>query len=196
MYGIVGIYCNPRLAAASAVARGLLKMQHRGPDGEGVSVFDLADGSLALGHRRLSIIDLSAAGLQPMKSADGRYTITFNGEIYNYVELRTELQTLGHRFRTATDTEVLLTAWSHWREDCLLRLDGMFAFAIFDQLRSRLVCVRDQFGIKPLFFHSGRDGNFRFASEVPALLETIDTPIALDWQRIHAFLLWGDYDDG
>ncbi|HYE86941.1 MAG TPA: asparagine synthase (glutamine-hydrolyzing), partial [Vicinamibacterales bacterium] len=143
------------------------QLVHRGPDdgGEWVS----ADGRAGLANRRLAIIDLSPAGHQPMLSADQRYAIAFNGEIYNYLEVRSELCALGHRFASESDTEVLLTAFRHWGADCLPRLNGMFAFAVWDSVEGRLFAARDRFGEKP-FYYTAAPGQFAFASEIKSLL--------------------------
>ncbi|HWB12521.1 MAG TPA: asparagine synthase (glutamine-hydrolyzing) [Pirellulales bacterium] len=141
---------------------------HRGPDGEG---FFRREG-VALGHRRLSIIDLEG-GKQPMSNEDGNVWVTFNGEIYNYAELREELTAKGHRFATRSDTEVLVHAWEQWGEDCLHRLRGMFAFALVDFDRRELFLARDHFGIKPLVYRRGRD-YLAFASELAALRNVED----------------------
>lgn len=149
-------------------------LSHRGPDGEGQWVDNTT--CVGLGHRRLSIIDLSGAGAQPMHyssfSADGkqqnRYTITYNGEIYNYIELRDELQSYGYRFKSKCDTEVLLAAFDCWEEECLQKLDGMFAFAVWDAKKQQLFCARDRFGEKPFYFYYD-DNHFIFASEMKAL---------------------------
>lgn len=138
-------------------------MACRGPDGEGF----WRDGPCALGHRRLSIIDL-AGGSQPMRSADGRFCVVHNGEIYNFRELRRELMAQGFCFRTNSDTEVILAAYAAFGEACLERLEGMFAFALWDGPRRRLFCARDRFGKKP-FFHTLQNGVFCFASELSAL---------------------------
>ncbi len=138
-------------------------LSHRGPDGEGVWTGD----GVAVAHRRLAIVDLTEAASQPMSYA-GRYTITFNGEIYNYIELREELAAEGHQFESASDTEVLLAAHAQWGEACLDRLDGMFAFAIWDAVKRELFCARDRFGEKP-FYYCICDGHFLFASEMKAL---------------------------
>ena len=149
-----------RLEAMTRVQR------HRGPDAEGTW---FSPGGLAgLGHRRLSIIDLSEAGRQPMSDASGRFTITFNGEIYNYLELRSELAG-GYSFRTKTDTEVLLAAYGKWGEACLDRLIGMFAFAIWDEQEQRAFAARDRFGVKPLYLAEPQSGALWLASEIKAL---------------------------
>lgn len=168
-------------------------MSHRGPDDQGVQVNRAPHGAIALAHTRLSIIDLSPAGHQPMASTDGRYVVTYNGEIYNYRELRAELEREGRQFRTGTDTEVLLAAWAHWGPAALSRFVGMFAFAVFDRQENTLTCARDAFGIKPLFYaHEGPD--FLFASELPALLALKREQPRLNWQRAYDYLAHGDYD--
>ena len=131
---------------------------------------------LAFGFRRLAILDLSPAGHQPMCSMDGNYWIVFNGEIYNYLELRTELETLGYIFHSHTDTEVILAAYKYWGIRCLERFIGMWAIAIWDTQKKNLFLARDPFGIKPLYF-SYKEGKFAFASEIKALLQ-------LKWIRI------------
>jgi asparagine synthase (glutamine-hydrolysing) len=138
---------------------------HRGPDGEGVFV----EGNIGLGHRRLAIVDLSSDGAQPMTSIKALNTVVFNGEIYNYLELRTELQALGHMFVTQTDTEVLLAAYAEWGVSCVKRFNGMWAFAIYDRTSGRLFCSRDRFGKKPFYFLHDRDW-FAFGSEIRQLL--------------------------
>lgn len=140
-------------------------VSHRGPDGSGIYV----GPGLFFGHARLAVIDLSLAGKQPMLSSDSRYVITFNGEIYNFRELRNELKTKGHEFFTGTDTEVLLAAWCHWGAKCVERLDGIFAFGLYDRPQRRLFLVRDHLGIKPLFYRETK-GSILFASEPLALL--------------------------
>ena len=150
---------------------------HRGPDGAGVQVFPAADGStpVALGHRRLSIIDPSERGAQPMAWADGRYWITYNGELYNFKSLRSELKADGVRFATECDTEVLLAMYEAFGPRMLERLNGIFAFAIWDSERDRLFLARDRLGVKPLYY-SRHDGVFYFASEVKALLHALPRP--------------------
>jgi asparagine synthase (glutamine-hydrolysing) len=138
---------------------------HRGPDGEGHWV----EGNVGFGHRRLAIIDLSPAGRQPMISADHRFVLSYNGEIYNFRELRSELQALGYWFRSQTDSEVVLYALAHWGREALERFNGMFALALWDRRERRLTLVRDRYGIKPLYYAWQR-GRFAFASEQKAIL--------------------------
>src|SRR5712691_333386 len=149
MCGIAGLVS---LDPERRVGAMLQTIEHRGRDDEGVWTSEPIDDSgrrTGLGHRRLAIIDTSRAGHQPMLSVDGRYVITFNGEIYNYRELRKELQSKGHEFRTHTDTEVLLAAFAEWGSNCLPLLNGMFAFAVWDQQERMLTLARDHVGIKP-----------------------------------------------
>src|SRR5262249_35385330 len=147
MCGLCGVVALDRPPERESVERMLEDLAHRGPDGRGVH----AEDGVCLGHLRLAIIDLSDDGLQPMTSDDGRLRILHNGEIYNYLELRAELEAAGRTLRTQTDTEVLLTAYAHWGEQCVQRLNGMWAFAIWDSERRTLFCSRDRFGVKPLY---------------------------------------------
>ena len=167
MCGIAGIY---HLETAKPVDPARLRamlhpMQHRGPDGSGVWT---APG-VGLGHLRLSIIDI-AGSPQPMASDDEAVTLTYNGEIYNFRELRAELEERGHRFRTSGDTEVIIAAWRQWGPECLSRLNGMFAFAIHDHARGCLFLARDRLGVKPLHYVRLADGSVAFASELKGLL--------------------------
>lgn len=176
MCGILGISTtNPAPDLNQRLAAALRALHHRGPDDQGLETFSMAGGRLVLGHTLLSIIDLSPKGHQPMHSPDDRYTIVYNGEIYNYRELRHELRTLGRVFHTDSDTEVLIAAWAQWGVDGLRRLTGMFAFAVFDSVAQTLTLARDAFGIKPLFYASTPDGLF-FFSEIPALLKMLPAP--------------------
>ena len=147
MCGIAGVLDT---TGASVPVESLKRMTdcvaHRGPDGEGHYAF----GPVGLGHRRLSIIDLSDAGREPMLNEDGSVVLIFNGEIYNFKSLRAELEALGHRFHSKTDTEVLVHGYEEWGDDAILRINGMFAFALFDRPRRRLLLARDRYGIKPL----------------------------------------------
>lgn len=183
-------------------------LRHRGPNDAGYAAFNRSgqcfterdaavpeQTSILLGQTRLSIIDLSAAGHQPMTTADGRYTIVFNGEIYNYVELRSELEREGVAFSTRTDTEVLLQWVIRHGASGLSRLTGMFAFALFDRQERTLFCVRDFFGIKP-FYYTRSENGFCFASELPALLEFPGVSRAVDPQSAYSFLCFGQYDIG
>ena len=148
MCGIAGVFDT---TGASVPLESLKRMTdcvaHRGPDGEGHYTF----GPVGLGHRRLSIIDLSAAGREPMANEDGSVILVFNGEIFNFQALRDELEALGHSFHSKTDTEVLVHGYEEWGEGAILRLNGMFAFALFDRPARRLVLARDRYGIKPLY---------------------------------------------
>ncbi len=167
-------------------------MAARGPDGAG-AWFDVS-GRMALGHRRLAIIDLTEAGEQPMHSRCGRYVITFNGEIYNHRELRKTLESIGHSFRTQTDTEVLLTLFATSGMDMVHVLRGMFAIAVWDRLEAKLYLVRDPFGIKPLYYAD--DGwTFRFASQVKALLAGGAVSREPDLNGQIGFYLWGAVPD-
>jgi asparagine synthase (glutamine-hydrolysing) len=169
MCGIVGIF---DLSAERPVDPAMLErmnatQQHRGPDGDGFHI----EPGVGLGHRRLSIIDLSG-GKQPLYNEDGSVAVTFNGEIYNFASLVTELRDLGHTFKTRSDTEVIVHAWEEWGEDCVLRFNGMFAFAIWDRNKKTLFLARDRLGIKPLYYTITPDSRVLFASELKALLAT------------------------
>jgi asparagine synthase (glutamine-hydrolysing) len=149
MCGIVGIFnLNGEPVSPSLLRTMTDAIKHRGPDSEGFYV----DSFVGLGHRRLSILDLSRSGHQPMSTEDGNYVITYNGEIYNFQALRIELENLGHKFRSKTDTEVVLHAYVQWGAECLTRFNGMFAFAIWDKTRQELFIARDRYGIKPLYY--------------------------------------------
>ncbi|RXK48275.1 asparagine synthase (glutamine-hydrolyzing) [Aquirufa rosea] len=195
MCGIVGFYERSfEENSFEKMNLALNKMRHRGPDDSGIEKFKIDDGILMLGQTRLSIIDLTSGGHQPMSSIDGRYSIIFNGEIYNYRELRDDLKILGYGFRTDSDTEVLLIAWIHWGKSSLRKLIGMFAFCIFDNYDNTLTLVRDAFGIKP-FFYNIENGNIRFASELPAILELFQNKPKINIQRSLDYLIYGSYDN-
>ena len=166
MCGISGIVSRVPVSREK-LEQSVRTLAYRGPDGSGVYLS--ADGRVGLGHRRLSFLDLSASGAQPMTASGDRYTVTFNGEIYNFRELRAELESLGHTFHTQTDTEVLLCGYEAWGKGLPARLKGMFAFAVYDSVAQTLFLARDRFGIKPLFYGVGRDA-FVFGSETKALL--------------------------
>jgi len=188
MCGIAGVLVGdggPGEADRRALGVALRRLGHRGPDDEGT----FADAGVLLGHRRLSILDLSPAGHQPMASADGRFVLTFNGEIYNYLELRAELAAAGFAFHTGTDTEVLLAAFARWGRGCLSRLRGMFAFALWDRAGRTLFLARDRVGEKPLYWW--RDGAcFVFASEMRALLDLLPAAPGLSPDAVDQFLHW------
>lgn len=168
MCGIFGAV-NDRMTEEKALYC-LNQLVHRGPDGFGI----WQEEDVTLGHRRLSILDLSDNGKQPMIYADGRYVITYNGEVYNFIELRTELEGLGYHFVSNTDTEVILAAFVQWGENCLDRFNGMWAFAIWDRWEKKLFLSRDRFGVKPLYV--ARHGRkVLFASEMKAILPAMDT---------------------
>ncbi len=161
------------------------KLRHRGPDGDGVTLLE----GCHLGHARLSIVDL-AGGAQPMPSADSRYWISFNGEIYNFADLRAQLEGHGWTFRSKSDTEVVLASFAQWGEQCVDRFRGMFAFAIWDTERRRLFCARDLFGEKPLYF-ARRQGGLAVASEIPALRAAGGIPGDLCGEGVDAYLALG-----
>lgn len=172
MCGIAGLWsATSTLDPLPAVERMTAAMVHRGPDDGGVEEIAIpGTGRLVLGNRRLAIIDCSPAGHQPMRDPQTGNTIVFNGEIFNFQEIRTELQTYGYTFGSNSDTEVILTAYHHYGEKCVDYFRGMFAFAIYDALRNQLVLARDRLGIKPLYYAHTPAGHFLFASELRALL--------------------------
>jgi asparagine synthase (glutamine-hydrolysing) len=213
MCGIVGIVAADGRVDPHVLQRMNDLVAHRGPDGEG---FLLASGDwddlrysfqrragdaalgvlparVGLGHRRLAILDLSDRGLQPMCTPDGRTWIVFNGEIYNHREIRSLLESAGHEFTTRTDTEVLLKAYVEWGEDCLDRLDGMFALAIWDDVKRHLFCARDRLGIKP-FYYATLAGSFVFASEIKALFAYPPCRPEADDHAVVGFLAHGNCD--
>lgn len=165
MCGIAGIYNLNREPVSRERLQAMTdRIAHRGPDGDG----HYFDGALALGHRRLSIIDLSTLASQPMTTPDGRYTIVYNGEMYNFRELRAELESLGRVFTSQSDTEVVLYAYAQWGPACLEKFNGMFAIALWDKKEQRLFLARDRYGIKPLYYYS--DGkHFVFCSEIKGI---------------------------
>ena len=186
MCGIAGYYCQQEDGdMRSSLPASLERLFHRGPDDGGL-FFDLGN-RLGLGHRRLSIIDLSDAGHQPMQSADGRTCIVYNGEIYNFKAIRRQLNQLGHQFTSDSDTEVILAAYRQWGAACLDRFVGMFAFAIWDHTRQLLFVARDRLGIKPLYYFF--DGNtLIFGSELKALMAFTRFPRIVDPQSFQLYL--------
>jgi asparagine synthase (glutamine-hydrolysing) len=219
MCGIAGLVGRLEPDAPRVLARMTGALRHRGPDDEGyllagagaarrfrgpdtVAGIDdpplpptLPEGTrVALGHRRLSILDLTRGGHGPMGTRDGRLWITYNGEIFNYLELRDELRARGHVFETASDTEVLLAAYTEWGEEALPRLNGMFAFALYDARDRSVLGVRDRFGVKPFHYWSG-EGLFAFASENKALLAHARVPCRPEETAVSGFLVAGALDE-
>jgi asparagine synthase (glutamine-hydrolysing) len=188
MCGIAGIATASGSASADVVSRMRDTLRHRGPDDEGV--WRAEDGTVAFGHRRLSIIDLSSGGHQPMADAAGECHVVFNGEIYNYQSIRDELCRLGHRFRSSSDTEVILEAYRHWDVRCVDRFNGMFAFAIYDGRTRRIFAARDRAGEKPFFYRHARE-TLTFASELKALFSDPSCPRVLDRDALEAYLTYG-----
>jgi asparagine synthase (glutamine-hydrolysing) len=183
LLGTVGDPVEPKLLARMGDA-----LRHRGPD-DGASWLS-GDGRVGLTHRRLAVLDLSAGGREPMRDPLADTCVVFDGEIYNYLEIRAELEQRGHRFRTGTDTEVLLVAYREWKEDCLGRLNGMFAFALYDEARRRLFLARDRVGEKPLYY-AFRPDRLVFASELKALLQDPEVSTELDLRALNCFLAYG-----
>ena len=191
MCGIAGI-----VGFGGPVSRDLLenmnrRLIHRGPDDGGEWVSETGDVGLA--NRRLAILDVSPAGHQPMHSPDGRLAIAYNGEIYNYVELRDELASLGERFRSHSDTEVILAAYARWGEACVERFNGMFAFALWDAANGRLFAARDRFGEKPFYYHHSPK-RLVFASELKALVLDDEVPRRIDQEALARYLLLARVD--
>ncbi|MBN2143519.1 MAG: asparagine synthase (glutamine-hydrolyzing) [Candidatus Aureabacteria bacterium] len=188
MCGIAGIlnYCKATADERNSVSAMIRSLRHRGPDGEGY----YQDDFLNLGHCRLKIIDLSEAGKQPMCNEDNTLWLTYNGEIYNYKELRTELISSGHRFRSQTDSEVILHAYEQWGTNCLSRFNGMWAFALWDSVNQVLFCSRDRFGIKP-FYYCLNENQFIFASEMKAILPVLKKKPGLNEAVCKQFLITG-----
>lgn len=189
MCGIAGVIGDS--VDSGIVERMMTALAHRGPDANGI--WHDPSGKVVLGHTRLAIIDLSDAGRQPMHSLDGRYWITFNGEIYNYEDLRRLLEYEGYRFKTHSDTEVVLAAFSRWSIDCLNRLRGMFAFCLWDRQEQCAYIVRDRLGIKPVFWTEiGR--NIIFASEIKAILASEVVKPVINLQSVYDLLATGSIE--
>jgi asparagine synthase (glutamine-hydrolysing) len=188
MCGIFGFHARSRLSLDAELNAATDLLAHRGPDGRGTFTARSPDGDwqVGLGHRRLSIVDIEGSA-QPMHSHDGRYTIVYNGEIYNYIELRAELMERGHRFATQGDTEVLIEAWRAWGEDCFARFNGMFAFLLWDSHSGRLIAARDPFGKKPLFV-AATDSAHVFASEIEPLRKFPGVDDRLDRDSLREYL--------
>jgi asparagine synthase (glutamine-hydrolysing) len=188
MCGIVGFAAGPTPRPAPPLDAMRDALRHRGPDDEGT--WWAPDGRVGLAMRRLAIIDLSPGGHQPMLDQSGRLCITFNGEIYNYRLLRGELEGLGHTFRSASDTEVILEAYREWGDDCVTRLNGMFAFGLYDRERRRLFLARDRAGEKPLYYRRDPSG-LVFASELKALMTDPAFPREVDREALESYVTFG-----
>src|SRR5579862_9412434 len=190
MCGIAGILRRDKDAAREAARAMNAAQTHRGPDDEGIESFATRNGTLALGHRRLSIVDLSPAGHMPMQNPGTGDWIVFCGEIYNFLELRAELEGMGDAFRSRTDTEVILKAYERWGEACFEKLCGMFALAIYSSARKELVLARDPLGIKPLYYCWKRD-EFAFASETRALVRAGVAAADIDRRALAGMIAYG-----
>jgi asparagine synthase (glutamine-hydrolysing) len=179
--------------SSSLLNNSLGQIHHRGPDHAAYACYKVSDLFVYLGHTRLSIIDLNDSANQPFESSCGNFVITFNGEIYNYKELRSDLQNLGYKFKTLSDTEVLLYAYVEWGQNCLTKLIGMFSFVFYNKQNNTITLARDAFGIKP-FFYSIHDNELYFASEVQALLTLMQSQFKLNLQISYDYLVHGDCD--
>src|ERR1700758_5157591 len=190
MCGVSGFLLSrairPRSEIESRLWAMIATLRHRGPDDEGV----WSDGKAGLAHARLSIIDLSLAGHQPMPSADQTVWITYNGEVYNFAEIRQELEALGYSFRSRSDTEVIVNGWQAWGPKVFSRLRGMFALAIWDRRSQRLILARDRLGKKPLYYASTATA-FLFGSEIKAVLAWPGLSRAADLSAIDKYLTFG-----
>lgn len=188
MCGIVGILSKEAITDRVALTAGRDALSHRGPDDAGQ--WWSSDGRVGLAHRRLAIIDLSSSGHQPMHTEDGALTVVFNGEIYNFQDLRRVLAGKGHVFRTYSDTEVILAAYREWGADCLTRFNGAFAFALYDAHKRQLFMARDRAGEKPLFY-SLANGTLRFSSELKGLMADPLFPRAVNAEALDCYLAMG-----
>ncbi len=189
MCGITGFIDFSKTTSLEVLQSMTDTLKHRGPDGSGYEILELEQVQVGFGHRRLSIIDITESSAQPMQS-DGNW-ITFNGEIYNYREIRAELQSLGNHFETQGDTEVILKSYKQWGQNCLEKFIGMFAFALFDHEKQELFCARDRAGVKPFFFYQS-DNLFLFASELKAFHEHPQFNKKLNLAAVSAFMQFGN----
>lgn len=195
MCGFTGYVALKNHINSERLIASLQSIAHRGPDDEGVEIYDLDDYELCLAHKRLSIIDLSVNGHQPFIDLTGQFAIIYNGEVYNYRELRDELIALGHIFRTDSDTEVVLEAWKAWGNDSWKKCIGMFSLIIYDKQNQELILVRDAFGIKPLYYSQSHLGFF-FGSEISAIKTLYPNKMSMNKHRTFSYLIWGHYDYG
>jgi asparagine synthase (glutamine-hydrolysing) len=187
MCGIAGIFnFNNQIVNIDNINSMIAAQHHRGPDGNGIWAND--DKNLILGHNRLSIIDLSESASQPMHYAD-RFVITYNGELYNYLILKNELKQKGHQFKTNSDTEVLIALYAEYGTECLKKMDGMFAFAIWDKIEKKIFCARDRFGEKPFhYYYSQQEKKFIFASEIKTLFASNEVKKSVNHKMVYHFL--------
>jgi asparagine synthase (glutamine-hydrolysing) len=194
MCGFVGRYVRDELRVKpTTIDIALDSLKHRGPDSTGQSFFEINPGVLQFGFRRLSIIDLSTSGNQPFHSSDNRFSMVFNGEIYNYLELRNLLISKGYIFKSNSDTEVLISAWQEWGIESIQKFVGMFSVVIYDKLKSELWCIRDAYGIKP-FFYSYANDDFSFASEIDALVKINVHSPRMNQDIALKYIVEGEYD--
>jgi asparagine synthase (glutamine-hydrolysing) len=194
MCGFVGHFLpNEMITQDNSLDNALNLLKHRGPDATGKLSFNVDSGFIEFGFQRLAIIDLSPEANQPFVSQDGRFVLVFNGEIYNYIELREILISKGRTFHTNSDTEVLIAAWLEWGTDSLSKFVGMFSLVIFDKLESILWCARDAYGIKP-FYYSSEKGSFVFASEIQAVLAVSRKSPQMDRDVAFQYIVNGEYD--
>lgn len=190
MCGIAGIYNFNQSPVSEIHIRRMMQIQkHRGPDDDGVFI----ENNIGFGYVRLSIIDLSNAGHQPMEDTSGRYVMIYNGEIYNYIEIKKELNVKGIVFRSNTDSEVLLNAYIQWGEACLHKFNGMFAFAIYDKQKKTIFAARDRFGVKPFYYYLD-ENTFVFASEILAILSVLPNKSEHNKQVVFDYLLFNRTD--
>ena len=213
MCGIAGLFSDKQHTdIVTHIQKMIQIIQHRGPDDEGYLLFNhkkhsplfrstqipqsinQESWSSAMGHCRLSILDLSSAGRQPMCSAQQRYWISYNGEVYNYQTIRAQLIDLGYTFQSNTDTEVVLKAYEEWGQECLQRFNGMFAFIIYDTYQKRIFAARDRFGIKPLYYWLSPKGFLAIASEIKQFTQLPGWCAKINKQRTYDFLTWSALD--
>ena len=192
MCGLLGCFVKNNISE-KLLKKSLKLMSHRGPDSSNFQKYTIDKSFLYFCHARLAIIDLSKSGSQPFSSTCGNYSIIFNGEIYNYIEIKQKLIDLGYKFKTKTDTEVLLYALIEWGTDCLKQFVGMFAFSFFDKKQKKILFARDAFGIKPLFYFL-KDEEIFFSSTINSLKNLVEKKFSINFQRSYDYLIHGDYD--
>jgi len=186
MCGILGIVGKGFVQNNNWIKSNLNKISHRGPDDKGI--WNSNDQLVCLGHTRLSIIDLSYKNHQPIVDEERKISLIFNGEIYNYMDLKVQLENLGYRFKTNGDTEVLLKSYVHWKEDCFKKIEGMFAFSICDEKRKKVFLVRDQYGQKPLYYKYFNQ-TLKFGSELKLFLNDVDSKLNIN--NLNKYLYYG-----